>query len=435
MRSNIKFRGTDHEVIRVSHAGTAPAPGAASSPAPAADVPRVEVHPPVLEMVTRLRSGSLPQSVGPADRALADLLVEAEEEEEGEEDSDGMVSVRDLGDLCQAAVGEEVRLYEGLIEASAIKQEPGLETTVEELGAETAGREPGAETAGQGPDAETAGQESDADGPLVTTEELGAAMGEARPRPEDAGATEADFVSNMVLPTPNRSLHIILQARQLLQRRRMVREMTAQYREQLGAQLARLAPSADSDSDVGSDSDSLASEEGAPRRPDLTERLDALVPPTRDAILPPTNMREALDMVHQLRLQNLSLQAELMRTGGEHLRRGRKKVMATITAERLHHLEKLETAVERVFTPSQIRAMSHGFKRNSVQWREEDFRRAVTLRSLCSNKMFEYVRNDMKIPLPSIETLKLRCPNYPKLDAMLWRALREPNGSAVPGRT
>lgn len=153
-------------------------------------------------------------------------------------------------------------------------------------------------------------------------------------------------------------------------------------------------------------------------------------------ILPPPPGEAAEEIIHKLRCQNLGLKTELVRLAiqreetpdldaeGLSSRRGRKKATALVTVERLRELEKIEAGMHSLFTPSQVKTLSREYKKNSVQWKQEDFRRAVGLLEASSIRAFNYVRREMLIPLPSIGTLKLRCPLHPDLNARFEAVLR-----------
>ena len=155
-------------------------------------------------------------------------------------------------------------------------------------------------------------------------------------------------------------------------------------------------------------------------------------------ILPAASMEDAEDIMHRLRVQNLMLKTEMVRMatdyerhGDEHglrTRRGRKKATTIVAVDRLRELEKIEAGMHTLFTPSQVKTLSRDYKKNSVQWRDEDFRRALGLLEHSSQQTFNYVRKEMNIPLPSIGTLKLRCPQEPELHVRLEAALQERGG-------
>ncbi|XP_037079433.1 uncharacterized protein LOC119100440 [Pollicipes pollicipes] len=151
-------------------------------------------------------------------------------------------------------------------------------------------------------------------------------------------------------------------------------------------------------------------------------------------ILPAASPDDADDIIHRLRLQSLALKTELVRMATEYerdsdeggkARRGRKKVSTLVAVDRLRELEKIEAGMHSLFTPSQVKALARDYKKNSVQWRDEDFRRALGLLEASSVRAFNYVRKEMNVPLPSIGTLKLRCPLQPELHERLDAALRD----------
>ena len=174
--------------------------------------------------------------------------------------------------------------------------------------------------------------------------------------------------------------------------------------------------------------------------PDLTAQLQEERGPARETMLPPTTMKQALDVINDLRLRNLRLQTQLLRAGTEPMResyesislqrtrgRGSHKELAMVHATRLNKLEKLEAGVERVFSPIQIAVLCGTKSRSSVKkWPEADMRKAVELRAMCSRKVFEFVRGPLGLPLPCINTLEIGCKRYPDLEEELKRALGAP---------
>lgn len=170
----------------------------------------------------------------------------------------------------------------------------------------------------------------------------------------------------------------------------------------------------------------------------VLKRLNRFRLSERYEILPAASLEDAEDVMHRLRMQNLALKTELVRQateferhGDEHglrARRGRKKATTIVAVDRLRELEKIEAGMHTLFTPSQVKTLSRDYKKNSVQWRDEDFRRAIGLLEHSSQHTFNYVRKVMNLPLPSIGTLKLRCPQQPELCVRLEAALQERGG-------
>ncbi|KAF0307422.1 hypothetical protein FJT64_021236 [Amphibalanus amphitrite] len=164
----------------------------------------------------------------------------------------------------------------------------------------------------------------------------------------------------------------------------------------------------------------------------------------RYEILPAASLEDAEEIMHRLRVQNLALKTEMVRLATEferhddehglRSRRGRKKRTTIVAVDRLRELEKIEAGMHTLFTPSQVKTLSRDYKKNSVQWRDEDFRRALGLLEHSNQHTFNYVRKVMNIPLPSIGTLKLRCPSQPELHVRLEAALRERGDMGRSGR-
>ncbi|KAF0300464.1 hypothetical protein FJT64_027020 [Amphibalanus amphitrite] len=142
----------------------------------------------------------------------------------------------------------------------------------------------------------------------------------------------------------------------------------------------------------------------------LADKVQDDRPAARQTVLPPASMPQALRVIHELRVQNLHLQAALLRAGIEPLRpapetqaepgqlprlrpgRGSHKELAMVAATRLRHLERLEAGMERVFSTAQIGIICGEDNRAVKKWSEKDLWRAIELRTMCSRKVFDYVR-------------------------------------------
>ena len=60
--------------------------------------------------------------------------------------------------------------------------------------------------------------------------------------------------------------------------------------------------------------------------------------------------------------------------------------------------ELLNKGLDQIFTPMQLRVIRTGKK---PRWTEEDIRRAIELKKLVTRRGYAFIRNTMKIPLPS----------------------------------
>lgn len=67
---------------------------------------------------------------------------------------------------------------------------------------------------------------------------------------------------------------------------------------------------------------------------------------------------------------------------------------------------KMYDILKTVFTPGQIRLLLNPSQKRTV-WSSEDIASAMSLRSV-SPKAYRYLSNVMKIPLPSLQTLRRR---------------------------
>ncbi|XP_037088281.1 uncharacterized protein LOC119108843 [Pollicipes pollicipes] len=153
----------------------------------------------------------------------------------------------------------------------------------------------------------------------------------------------------------------------------------------------------------------------------------------------PSDLQEALSVNQRLKIQNLSMQAAFLswviknkRLGDMKVRlaqeRYRRKSAKVVTRKRLKELLRLEKSVKSMFTEAQVRAITRDFsvslheKKKVVQWGEEDVIRTLELRAISSDEVLNHVKRNMKIPLPSMLTVKQRCQKSPKLNEM-YRAI------------
>ena len=155
----------------------------------------------------------------------------------------------------------------------------------------------------------------------------------------------------------------------------------------------------------------------------------------------PADLEEAQAFNYQLKVQFLKLQTTMLRWGIKNKKihdsalkeveqkqeRFKKK---TASGARLRELLRLETAVKSVFSPSQIKVITrlHGGKGSSTagdppakpsggaHWDEDDLRRVLELRAISSDRAVSYVREKLKVPLPTMAAVKLRCAKSPELN-------------------
>ncbi|XP_043198472.1 uncharacterized protein LOC122368530 isoform X3 [Amphibalanus amphitrite] len=74
--------------------------------------------------------------------------------------------------------------------------------------------------------------------------------------------------------------------------------------------------------------------------------------------------------------------------------------------------EMLVKGLEQIFTPMQLRVIRTGCK---ARWAEEDIRRAIELKKLVTRRGYAFIRNTMKIPLPSPKMMKLGASRFESL--------------------
>ncbi|XP_043205866.1 treacle protein-like [Amphibalanus amphitrite] len=256
----------------------------------------------------------------------------------------------------------------------------------------------------------------------------------------EATAGEGQLASSMMPTITKKGMRCIPRMRHLLFQSRLVHRAAAEYLELLPP------PEPDQSADcvpAGSRGRRLLVLRQS-RPASLADKVQDDRPAARQTVLPPASMPQALRVIHELRVQNLHLQAALLRAGIEPLRpapetqaepgqlprlrpgRGSHKELAMVAATRLRHLERLEAGMERVFSTAQIGIICGEDNRAVKKWSEKDLWRAIELRTMCSRKVFDYVRGSLGVPLPCVATLHLRCKGHPELEAALERAVGAP---------
>lgn len=173
-------------------------------------------------------------------------------------------------------------------------------------------------------------------------------------------------------------------------------------------------------------------------QPNLLTRLRKHRLPSSVETLPPKNLAEATDFIHQLRLQNLALREEMLKWAIKQRKVQAEKAQASeqqlqrvktnvIKRKRLRELETIESSIRDIFTEQQVKAMSAGYTENSklqkkvVHWREEDMRKTAELRAVSNESVVNFVRQKLRIPLPCLVTVKKKLDVYPELKE-LWKA-------------
>ena len=145
----------------------------------------------------------------------------------------------------------------------------------------------------------------------------------------------------------------------------------------------------------------------------------------------PSDIHEAKEANHRLKIQLLNLEAVLLKWVMKNKIRDdalKKKAEDndenTVRGPRLRELLRLEAAVKAMFTEAQIRAIIRNHdascgdateKLRKHPWGDEDLRRMLELRAISSDKVLDHVREKMKIPLPTLSTARLRCEKSPML--------------------
>ncbi|XP_043204102.1 uncharacterized protein LOC122371678 isoform X2 [Amphibalanus amphitrite] len=83
--------------------------------------------------------------------------------------------------------------------------------------------------------------------------------------------------------------------------------------------------------------------------------------------------------------------------------------------KKVRRAEKLGKRLEKIFTPMQMRVLRTGKK---PRWLEEDFRRAIELKTVVSHRGYTYIRQTMRIPLPTTFILSRGVERYKSLQPL-----------------
>ena len=178
------------------------------------------------------------------------------------------------------------------------------------------------------------------------------------------------------------------------------------------------------------------------RVPSIVRQLRANQLSGRMATFIPSDLREAKELIYELKVQFLNLQGVMLKWAIRNKKirdytlkkkrgDGSDESASTVRRPRLRKLLRLEAAVKAMFTEAQIRAIIRDHsdascgestkKLRKNHWGEEDLRRMLELRAISSDKVLEHVREKMKIPLPTLHITRLRC----KMSPMLTEAYKE----------
>ena len=173
----------------------------------------------------------------------------------------------------------------------------------------------------------------------------------------------------------------------------------------------------------------------SPREPSILRQLRANQLSDSMATFMPSDLREAKEANHRLKVQFVNLQAAMLKWAIKNKKirdntlkkkgDGSDEPTKTLCGPRLRELLRLEAAVKAMFTEAQIRAIisndddaSRGKSTKKLRknhWGEEDLRRMLELRAISSDKVLEHLRQKMKIPLPMLKTARVRCKKSPML--------------------
>ena len=140
----------------------------------------------------------------------------------------------------------------------------------------------------------------------------------------------------------------------------------------------------------------------------------------------PADLTEAKRMIFSLRQEVLALRNSALKhahtatihridTIGKEVKRDMRHAAV---------MKRMGDALSSVFSPAQQSRLLKNKK--LLPWTSDDYMRAIMLRSLCRRRTFEYVRNVMKIPMPSMFALRSAAAfgRYPEV-SRAFKELRE----------
>ncbi|XP_037081720.1 uncharacterized protein LOC119102455 [Pollicipes pollicipes] len=116
----------------------------------------------------------------------------------------------------------------------------------------------------------------------------------------------------------------------------------------------------------------------------------------------PTSLKQALHVIFDLRMEVVRLRKVVMQRtialAEEQVARANEEMESTRRESRM--LDQLDSVFTRVQQSRLLPGERH------LKWKSEDFLRAIALRRLCRRSAFAYVRNTLKIPLPSMPSVR-----------------------------
>ncbi|XP_037072553.1 uncharacterized protein LOC119093669 [Pollicipes pollicipes] len=142
--------------------------------------------------------------------------------------------------------------------------------------------------------------------------------------------------------------------------------------------------------------------------------------PELPVITAPLNVQEATDTIFDLKLEVLSLRARLARRAAVETALRVQMVqrdtahalsenamladLAQTKSDEAARAGELRAALQTVFSRAQIAAIER--PDHPVPWVEEDYEKAVELRWFCSQRAYDYVRNGLNVPLPTMNSIR-----------------------------
>ncbi|XP_043190547.1 uncharacterized protein LOC122364335 [Amphibalanus amphitrite] len=128
------------------------------------------------------------------------------------------------------------------------------------------------------------------------------------------------------------------------------------------------------------------------------------LPPEGDHYSTPTTLEVALGLLHQQRLENLRLRADLLRSAIRE--RGRAAELVKWRRKAAEATRAFNDKLGDMFTPAQLRVIRNRSLRRTHMWDTIDIKRAIELRGLCTRRAYNFVKEELRVPLPGLAVLR-----------------------------
>ncbi|XP_037086675.1 uncharacterized protein LOC119107351 [Pollicipes pollicipes] len=126
------------------------------------------------------------------------------------------------------------------------------------------------------------------------------------------------------------------------------------------------------------------------------------LPPGDDMLTLPTDLPMALRVISRLRLEVMALRSRVLQRAFRNVTH-RVEMMQVNEGHARAEIRWMDS-LDAVFTPAQKARVRPDCR--MVPWAREDYLKAIALRWVCRRSTFDYVRNTMRIPLPSMYSVR-----------------------------